>query len=99
MKLAVSCVGYCGADLKALCTEAAIRVFRKMYSHVYASDDKFSYENVKGSTPVLYILKDMNEPSIFNGPEVLITKDAMHYGDVEHREMHNIYGYYFHMAT
>jgi mannosyl-oligosaccharide alpha-1,3-glucosidase len=26
-------------------------------------------------------------------------RDAMHYGDVEHRELHNAYGYYFHMAT
>ncbi|KAG0484916.1 hypothetical protein HPP92_008995 [Vanilla planifolia] len=28
-ELAASCVGYCGADLKALCTEAAIRAFRR----------------------------------------------------------------------
>jgi SpoVK/Ycf46/Vps4 family AAA+-type ATPase len=99
MELAASCVGYCGADLKALCTEAAIRVFRKTHSQVYASDAKFSYENFNGSTPILYIVKDMNEPSIFNGSEVLMPKDAMHYGDVEHREMHTIHGYYFHMAT
>lgn len=26
-------------------------------------------------------------------------RDAIHYGDVEHREVHNAYGYYFHMAT
>jgi len=26
-------------------------------------------------------------------------RDAMHYGDAEHRELHNAYGYYFHMAT
>jgi mannosyl-oligosaccharide alpha-1,3-glucosidase len=26
-------------------------------------------------------------------------RDALHYGDVEHRELHNAYGYYFHMAT
>lgn len=32
--------------------------------------DKFSYENYKGSTPTLYIWNDMNEPSVFNGPEV-----------------------------
>ncbi|XP_011096956.1 ATPase family AAA domain-containing protein At1g05910 isoform X2 [Sesamum indicum] len=29
LELAASCVGYCGADLKALCTEAAIRAFRE----------------------------------------------------------------------
>lgn len=26
-------------------------------------------------------------------------RDALHYGGIEHREMHNSYGYYFHMAT
>lgn len=26
-------------------------------------------------------------------------RDALHYGGVEHREVHNAYGYYFHMAT
>lgn len=31
---------------------------------------KFSYENYAGSTPSLYIWNDMNEPSVFNGPEV-----------------------------
>lgn len=41
MELAESCVGYCGADLKALCTEAAIRAFREKYPQVYTSDDKF----------------------------------------------------------
>ncbi|XP_057793418.1 ATPase family AAA domain-containing protein At1g05910-like isoform X1 [Salvia miltiorrhiza] len=41
LELASSCVGYCGADLKALCTEAAIRAFRERYPQVYTSDDKF----------------------------------------------------------
>ncbi|KAL8059845.1 hypothetical protein ABFX02_03G113400 [Erythranthe guttata] len=41
LELAASCVGYCGADLKALCTEAAIRAFRQKYPQVYTSDDKF----------------------------------------------------------
>ncbi|KAJ8618783.1 hypothetical protein MRB53_014969 [Persea americana] len=61
--------------------------------------DKFSYENYVGSTPSLYIWNDMNEPSVFNGPEVTMPRDAIHYGDVEHRELHNAYGYYFHMST
>lgn len=26
-------------------------------------------------------------------------RDALHYGNIEHRELHNAYGYYFHMAT
>ncbi|KAK9288139.1 hypothetical protein L1049_016587 [Liquidambar formosana] len=41
LELAANCVGYCGADLKALCTEAAIRAFREKYPQVYTSDDKF----------------------------------------------------------
>lgn len=36
---------------------------------------------------------DMNEPSVFNGPEVTMHKDAMH-GAWEHRDVHNIYGFY-----
>ncbi|GFP81365.1 ATPase family aaa domain-containing protein at1g05910 [Phtheirospermum japonicum] len=48
-ELAASCVGYCGADLKALCTEAAIRAFRERYPQVYTSDDRFliDVESVK----------------------------------------------------
>ncbi|KAH7284708.1 hypothetical protein KP509_34G067200 [Ceratopteris richardii] len=38
-ELAAACVGYCGADLKALCTEAAIGAFRKRYPQVYSSND------------------------------------------------------------
>jgi alpha 1,3-glucosidase len=34
----------------------------------------------------------MNEPSVFNGPEVTMPKDLIHYGDWEHRDVHNLYG-------
>ncbi|XP_057550322.1 probable glucan 1,3-alpha-glucosidase [Amaranthus tricolor] len=61
--------------------------------------EKFSYKNYAGSTPSLYIWNDMNEPSVFNGPEVTMPRDALHVGGVEHRELHNAYGYYFHMGT
>ncbi|CAA0170367.1 unnamed protein product [Arabidopsis thaliana] len=43
-ELAATCVGYCGADLKALCTEAAIRAFREKYPQVYTSDDKYAID-------------------------------------------------------
>jgi len=36
----------------------------------------------------------MNEPSIFNGPEVTMHKDCVHYGGWEHRDVHNVYGMY-----
>lgn len=32
------------------------------------------------------------QPSVFNGPEITIHKDAKHYGDWENRDVHNIYG-------
>lgn len=54
--------------------------------------DKFSFDEYKGSTDILYTWNDMNEPSVFNGPEVTMKKDALHWGDVEHRDVHNLYG-------
>ncbi|KAI0035606.1 glycoside hydrolase family 31 protein [Vararia minispora EC-137] len=44
------------------------------------------------STEDIYIWNDMNEPSIFNGPEITLQKDAIHYGGWEHRDVHNING-------
>jgi alpha 1,3-glucosidase len=41
----------------------------------------------------------MNEPSVFNGPEVTMGKDVLHSGDTEHRDVHNAFGYYYHLAT
>jgi len=32
--------GYCGADLKSLCTEAALRALRRRYPQIYDSRDK-----------------------------------------------------------
>ena len=34
----------------------------------------------------------MNEPSVFNGPEITMHKDSRHYQGWEHRDVHNIYG-------
>lgn len=42
----------------------------------------------------LYTWNDMNEPSVFNGPEVTMHKDAVHQGAWEHRDVHNLYGFY-----
>ncbi|CAL8469143.1 g8684 [Coccomyxa elongata] len=39
-RLAQLCVGYCGADLKALCTEASLRAMRRAYPQIYDSDEK-----------------------------------------------------------
>lgn len=48
---------------------------------------------VQGSMENQYIWNDMNEPSVFNGPEVTMHKDALH-GVWEHRDVHNLYGLY-----
>ena len=53
---------------------------------------------VLGSTLDTYTWNDMNEPSVFNGPEVTMAKDKMH-GEVEHRDLHNMYGMVYTMAT
>ncbi|XP_062332050.1 neutral alpha-glucosidase AB isoform X3 [Osmerus eperlanus] len=58
----------------------------------------FAYDQYEGSMENLYTWNDMNEPSVFNGPEVTMHKDAMH-GAWEHRDVHNLYGLYVHMAT
>ncbi|KAF1777387.1 P-loop containing nucleoside triphosphate hydrolase [Phytophthora cactorum] len=39
-ELAEQIVGYCGADIKALCAEAALCSLRRVYPQVYASQDK-----------------------------------------------------------
>lgn len=48
---------------------------------------------LQGTMENLYTWNDMNEPSVFNGPEVTMHKDAMH-GSWEHRDIHNLYGLY-----
>ncbi|KII95544.1 glycoside hydrolase family 31 protein [Plicaturopsis crispa FD-325 SS-3] len=44
------------------------------------------------STDAVHIWNDMNEPAIFNGPEITMPKDSIHYGGWEHRDIHNING-------
>eukprot|EP00928_Gymnodinium_smaydae_P005920 TRINITY_DN12051_c0_g2_i1.p1 TRINITY_DN12051_c0_g2~~TRINITY_DN12051_c0_g2_i1.p1 ORF type:complete len:1044 (-),score=239.32 TRINITY_DN12051_c0_g2_i1:202-3246(-) len=61
---------------------------------------QFALDKYKGTNADTYIWNDMNEPSVFNGPEVTMPRDAIHpYGNVEHRDVHNMYGYYVHRAT
>nr|XP_020652990.1 neutral alpha-glucosidase AB [Pogona vitticeps] len=58
-----------------------------------------NYDQYEGSMENLYTWNDMNEPSVFNGPEVTMHKDALHYGGWEHRDIHNLYAFYVQMAT
>ena len=61
--------------------------------------DQFAFDKYKGSTSSLFTWNDMNEPSVFNGPEVSMQKDLLNLRGEEHREWHNLYGMLFHQAT
>ncbi|KAK5853211.1 hypothetical protein PBY51_007018 [Eleginops maclovinus] len=43
-EIAEKCVGYCGADIKALCTEAALAALRRRYPQIYDSSIKLSLD-------------------------------------------------------
>lgn len=59
----------------------------------------FRYDEFKGTLSNNFIWNDMNEPSVFNGPETTMPKDNLHHGNWEHRDIHNIYGMTYHNAT
>mmetsp|Transcript_30849 Transcript_30849/g.69275 ORF Transcript_30849/g.69275 Transcript_30849/m.69275 type:complete len:938 (-) Transcript_30849:398-3211(-) len=61
--------------------------------------EQFALDKYQGSTLDLFTWNDMNEPSVFNGPEVSMPKDARNLDGVEHREWHNLYGMYQQKAT
>jgi len=61
--------------------------------------DQFAYDRYQGSTPSLFTWNDMNEPSVFNGPETTIVKHAVHAGGWENRDLHNLYGMLMQRAT
>lgn len=52
----------------------------------------FQYSKFSGSAKNLFIWNDMNEPSVFNGPETTMPKDNIHHDKWEHRDVHNING-------
>uniref|UniRef100_A0A8C3GCT5 Bromo domain-containing protein n=1 Tax=Cairina moschata TaxID=8855 RepID=A0A8C3GCT5_CAIMO len=43
-ELAEKCIGYCGADIKSLCTEAALCSLRRCYPQIYASREKLQLD-------------------------------------------------------
>ncbi|KAI4180650.1 MAG: hypothetical protein L6R41_007093 [Letrouitia leprolyta] len=59
----------------------------------------FAYANFLGTTPATFLWNDMNEPSVFNGPETTMPKDNLHFGNWEHRDVHNVNGLTFVNAT
>eukprot|EP00835_Amoeboradix_gromovi_P002071 NODE_109_length_19684_cov_0.566709.p1 type:complete len:699 gc:universal NODE_109_length_19684_cov_0.566709:6203-4107(-) len=75
--------------------------------------DLFNYNNYV-STSTLYTWNDMNEPSVFNSIEITMPKDNLHTvsttasnngqlsisrTQVQHHQIHNVYGLHQHMAT
>jgi len=70
---------------------------------------QYSYEKYKYSTPNLWAWNDMNEPSVFEVPGLAMPLDNLHtfkskadpenVFQVEHREVHNLYGYLMHKAS
>ncbi|WWC69177.1 uncharacterized protein I206_103113 [Kwoniella pini CBS 10737] len=59
----------------------------------------FDLKTWKESTNALFIWNDMNEPSVFDGPEISMPRDNIHAGGWEHRDVHNINGMLFHNQT
>ncbi|XP_052778215.1 ATPase family AAA domain-containing protein 2-like [Mya arenaria] len=43
-EVAEKCVGYCGADLKALCTEVTLLALRRRYPQIYTSSEKLQID-------------------------------------------------------
>lgn len=52
-----------------------------------------------GDKTNVHLWNDMNEPSVFNGPETSAERDNLHYGNWEHRSVHNLWGKSFHELT
>ncbi|KAK6339382.1 hypothetical protein TWF718_008801 [Orbilia javanica] len=59
----------------------------------------FQLDKFKGTAKNTFIWNDMNEPSVFNGPETTMPKDNIHFGNWEHRDLHNLNGMTFMNAT
>ncbi|EDV47634.1 neutral alpha-glucosidase AB [Drosophila erecta] len=68
-------------------------VVREYYASQYALD---KFQTVSAD---VMLWNDMNEPSVFNGPEITAPKDLVHYGNWEHRDVHNLYGHMHLMGT
>ncbi|MCO5592469.1 hypothetical protein L7F22_046471 [Adiantum nelumboides] len=56
-------------------------------------------KKLKANARNMHFWLDMNEPAIFNGPEITAPKDVKHHGNWEHRDVHNIYSVTYHAAS
>jgi alpha 1,3-glucosidase len=53
---------------------------------------QFAFDSFTETSENVQLWNDMNEPSIFNGPETTMEKQMVHFGGWEHRDLHNLYG-------
>ncbi|CCH43501.1 alpha 1,3-glucosidase [Wickerhamomyces ciferrii] len=67
---------------------------QKYWDHLFRNGT-----GLAGDATNFHIWNDMNEPSVFSGPETSSPKDLITYGDWEIRSDHNVYGLTFHEAT
>ncbi len=68
---------------------------RKWWSTLF----RYGKSGFEGTSPNTFLWNDMNEPSVFNGPETTMPKDNIHHGNWEHRDIHNLNGLTFVNAT
>ncbi|XP_012940746.1 neutral alpha-glucosidase AB isoform X2 [Aplysia californica] len=61
--------------------------------------DQFALDKYVGTADNLFVWNDMNEPSVFNAPEITFPKDVKHLSGRENREVHNLFGKLVHDAT
>ncbi|KAH9824657.1 family 31 glycoside hydrolase [Melampsora americana] len=52
----------------------------------------FKFNKYRESTVNVHNWLDMNEPSVFNAPEITLPRDNIHFGGWEHRDVHNLNG-------
>ncbi|CAH1986079.1 unnamed protein product [Acanthoscelides obtectus] len=90
-----------GDDYQANCwpgTSSYIDFLNPEARDYYAS--WFQFDKFNGSTETLAgIWNDMNEPAVFGGDESTFPNDIIHYGNVKHRDIHNMYGFLQTKAT
>lgn len=55
--------------------------------------EHYSVARFPNTTEDVMIWNDMNEPSVFDGPESTMPKDNIHYEGWEHRDIHNLFGH------
>lgn len=100
-----------GKDYEGWCwpgSSSYLDFFNPVVSKYYA--ERYQFNNFPGTSKDVHIWNDMNEPSVFNGPEITMPKDCRHYKPPqdgndglaafwEHRHVHNEYGLWNIRAT